>query len=792
MIRFVRKYPYHFSVVVLILSIAYYFCLPSPLFETPYTTVLKDRNDELLGAIIADDGQWRFPKADSVPEKFKTAITTFEDSWFYYHPGFNPVSLFRATIQNISAGRVVSGGSTLSMQTIRLARMGKSRTFLEKFVEIILATRLELSYSKDEILALYSAQAPFGGNVVGLETASWRYFGRKADELSWGEVALLAVLPNQPSLLFPGKNEERLLKKRNRLIEKLFDEGYLDSLTSELAKSEPLPAAPLPQPALAPHLLTRQINEGKKGKAIKTTLSKNLQKNVNAIVDKHHQYLKANEIYNLAAMVIEVESGEVLAYVGNTNVKEKGDFGDAVDVITAPRSTGSIMKPFLYAAMLNEGFILPKTLLPDIPTYISGFAPQNFNRRFEGAVHADIALAKSLNIPAVRMLADFSVEKFYYKLKELGVSTLTRNPGHYGLSLILGGAEATLWDLAGVYAGMARTLNRFDKLTPYHYQKKTYFSPKLDFVDQKANEDFGKGIEQYAELSAASIWLSFEAMLKVYRPGADANWELYETSKKIAWKTGTSYGHRDAWSIGVTPGYVVAVWVGNADGEGRPGLTGLTAAAPVLFDIFDLLPDKGWFNQPQDEMVEAEVCRKSGYLATENCAEKDSVLIQETGIRTSPCPYEVLVHLDKSEKFQVSTACESVSNMTHKSYFVLPPVQEWYYRFRHSDYKPLPPYRSDCLSDNFTDNKIMQMIYPVGTAKVFIPRELDGKLGNAIFEVAHRKPSTKIYWHLDEEYLGETVQFHEMAMQPSPGKHTLTLVDENGEVLEQNFEVAER
>ena len=230
MIRLIRKFPYHFTFVLFALLVGYYFCLPTPLFDTPYTTVLKDKNDELLGAIIADDGQWRFPQSDTIPDKFITSITTFEDAWFYYHPGFNPISLIRATIQNVSAGRVVSGGSTLTMQTIRLARKGKERSLIEKFIEIVLATRLELKYSKEEILALYAAQAPFGGNVVGLETAAWRYFGRKSDELSWGETALLAVLPNQPSLLFPGKNEDRLIQKRNRLINKLHEKGFLKFL----------------------------------------------------------------------------------------------------------------------------------------------------------------------------------------------------------------------------------------------------------------------------------------------------------------------------------------------------------------------------------------------------------------------------------------------------------------------------------------------------------------------------------------------------------------------------------
>lgn len=785
MVKFLKR---HFIGVILaftFLIVAYYFCLPNPLFDTPYTTVLKDRNQELLGAIIAEDGQWRFPKEDSLPPKFITAITTFEDKWFFHHPGFNPFSLVRALFQNIGAGKIISGASTLTMQTIRLSRKGKKRTVSEKIIELILATRLEFAYSKNEILSLYAAHAPFGGNVVGLETASWRYFGRNANELSWSESALLAVLPNQPSLLFPGKNEKKLLNKRNRLLDKLFKESHIDSLTCTLAKSEPLPGAPLRQPMIAPHLLTRMVNEGYKGNQIISTLSLPLQKGVNNVVKVNHDQLTANETHNLAAIVLEVASGKVLAYVGNTQKNTRGNHGQDVDIITAPRSTGSILKPFLYAAMLNEGQILPKTLLPDIPTFISGFAPQNFNRRFEGAVHADMALAKSLNIPAVRMLADYGVEKFYNKLKDIGLNTLRMPSGHYGLSLILGGAEATLWDLVGMYAGMARTLNDFDELTPYHYRKNIYTKPLLQNIP---TQNTIKGTEKYAPLSAASIWHTFDAMLKVYRPGSEENWELYEASKKIAWKTGTSYGHRDAWAIGITPGYVVGVWAGNADGEGRPGLTGLNAAAPVLFDIFDLLPNTGWFQKPHDELSEILVCSKSGHRASVNCVEKDNILIPTTGIRSPICPYGATVHLDASKNVRVNANCEKIANMRIKNYFVLPPVQEWYYRFKHADYETIPPYREDCQV-NRNNQLTMQMIYPVTGTKVFIPRELDGTLGNAVFKMAHRNPGTRVYWHLNETYLGETKQLHEMAVQPKPGKHKLTLIDEYGEIIEQKFEV---
>ena len=261
------------TIVLFLLLVAYYFCLPKHLFKDPTATVITSNKNELLGAIIADDGQWRFPENDSVPDKFKTCIIAFEDEYFYNHPGFNPISIFKALKENIDSGEIKRGGSTITQQVIRLSRKGKRRTYWEKFKEIILATRLELRYDKDEILALYASHAPFGGNVVGLDAASWRYFNRNSEDLSWAESATLAVLPNAPSLIYPGKNQLQLLKKRNRLLKKLLDNQTIDSLTYRLSISEGLPQKPYPLPQIAPHLL-QTIAKTDKGQRIKTSVNK--------------------------------------------------------------------------------------------------------------------------------------------------------------------------------------------------------------------------------------------------------------------------------------------------------------------------------------------------------------------------------------------------------------------------------------------------------------------------------------------------------------------------------------
>lgn len=289
-------------------------------------------------------------------------------------------------------------------------------------------------------------------------------------------------------------------------------------------------------------------------------------------------------------------------------------------------------------------------------------------------------------------------------------------------------------------------------------------------------------------LGAASIWFTFKAMLEVVRPEAEAGWEYYSSAKKIAWKTGTSFGFRDAWAVGVTPEYVIGVWVGNADGEGRPGLTGVQAAAPILFDIADALPETQWFDRPEGEMAEILVSKKSGYRASLQCDDTVRAMVPKPGLRSAVCTFHQRLHLDQSGNYRVNSQCVAVSEMKHQSWFVLPAVQEWYYRNKHPTYRTLPPWRADCMGE-VTTTHVMEFIYPSTKSKIHVPRELDGSIGKTVFEVAHRNPESIIYWHMDETYVGETTNVHQMAFSPSPGMHTITLVDGNGEMLTSKFEI---
>ena len=754
---------------------------PFPKFRAPLSTVVEAADGSLLGARIADDGQWRFPLSDQVPEKFEKALLTFEDRYFYYHPGINPVALIRALSYNLKAHKIVSGGSTITMQVARLSRGNSKRTYGEKIIEMLGAVKLEIFRSKKEILRMYSANAPFGGNNVGLDAAAWRYMGKSPADLSWAEASALAVLPNSPSMVYPGKNLETLKKRRNTLLEKLHSGGYIDSLTLVLALDEPLPGEPQPLPSKAPHL-TDYFFIRNKGERIRTTIDPMIQEKATEIINSHQKDLEGNFIFNSAALIIKVTTGEVLAYIGNSTNPVVRDHGGDVDIVRSPRSTGSILKPVLYAGMQQSGEILPNTFVADIPTRFPGFTPENFDRSFSGAVTAGTALSQSLNIPAVKMLQKYSPERFLELLRKTGFTTFTKAADHYGLSLILGGGETSLWELTGVYASFSRILNRFNK-------EKKYFKGDSHLPVLLPDEvQPGEAIEETdPPISAPAIWLTYEALRKVNRPETESGWQYFARAREIAWKTGTSFGFRDAWAVGTTPDYVIGVWAGNADGEGRPGLTGISAAAPILFDLAGIMEPVPWFTAPFEEMTTISVCSKSGYRAGPDCPETEEISACVNGLRSEACPFHRIVHLNKSGTLQVTSDCTPPINIINEPWFVLPPAMEYYYRQKHTDYNTLPPYAPGCRdSKNFP---VMEFIYPTPGIKIFIPRGHTGEFMRVVPEVVHRTPSKKIFWHLDEKYTATTKFMHQIEIFAESGNHILTVVDEDGNTIRCSFSV---
>jgi penicillin-binding protein 1C len=791
--RFFREKPYRlygagFGVLLLFFALS----LPEPLFDAWYSPALLDREGKLLGALAAEDGQWRFPPGEGLNGRFAAALIEAEDRRFRYHPGVDPLALGRSLLLNLRRGRTVSGASTLTMQTIRLARSAAfrakgrvlRRTLLEKAVEAVLAFRLELGFSKDEILALYAANAPFGANVVGLEAASWRWFGRSPGDLSWAEAALLASLPNSPALIHPGRNRDRLGEKRDALLDRLYRRGLFDGETLALARAEPLPGAPLPLPREAPHLLARLVEErgglgnfnsaalrGGLPLRFESALEAGIQERARLIMERGAGRFAGNGIMNGACLIIRTATGECAAYVGNVASPSAGE----VDLVRAFRSSGSLLKPFLYAGMLDSGDLLPQSLLSDIPTRVGSYSPENISRDYLGAVPADEALARSLNIPAVRSLRLYGVGRFARLLRDLGITSLFRSGEEYGLPLILGGAEVSLWEMTGLYAGLGRNSLSLPG-------EGSLFPPRL-FP--------GEGPSPRASpLSPGAAWLALEALCFGSRPGEEAQWQDYAGARRIAWKTGTSFGFRDAWAIGVSPDWTVGVWVGNATGEGRAELRSALTSAPLLFELFSALGSgRGdWFSPPGGELKTLELCAFSGFPPGPDCSKLKAGRLPRGAPPARSCPYCRALVLDGETGRRVLLGAGSGGETLRRSWFVLPPAEEWYYRRWNLDYKPLPPFEGESPREAGAALPLA-LFNPEEGSQVLVPRELDGGEGRIVFSAAHREGGTPIHWHLDGEYLGTTAFFHELEARPPPGRHTLTLVDARGNTLSRRFTV---
>ena len=777
--------------IIAALLLVFAFCLPRVLFEVPYSPVLYDRDGNLLGAQVASDGQWRFPGTDRINEKFTTSLIVTEDRRFKRHPGVDLLAIARATVQNIRGRKVISGGSTITMQTIRLSRGSRKRTIFEKGIEAVLALRLEIGRSKNDILALYAANAPFGANVVGLEAAAWRWFGRSPNDLSWAEAATLAVLPNSPALIHPGRNRETLKDKRDALLQKLSSRGFIDEETLSLSLAERLPGEPLPLPRLAPHLLDRLVLDVGR-MSFTAAIDRGIQERAAAIINRASERFASNNIFNGACVVINTRTGEVAAYVGNTVSPHAYD----VDVASSNRSSGSLLKPFLYAAMLDSGDMLPASLVSDIPTRIGSFSPENVTRSYLGVAPADHALARSLNVPAARSLRVYGVDRFAQHLRSLGLTTLFRAGDEYGLPLILGGAEVTLLEITGLYAGLGRAALVYSN-TP---ADEVFFSPLLQTV--KTFKQSGKRKTRASRQTASSLispgaaWLTLEALVHVARPGEESVWQEYAGARQIAWKTGTSYGLRDAWSIGITPEWTVGVWIGNASGEGRPELRSTTTAAPVLFEIFSALDSLGgnrrtWFYKPTAELRQIETCSSSGFPASVNCADIKFTDIPKNAPAARACGFCQTIVLDETLTYRIILESGVSISTAERKWFILPPAEEWYFRRWNLDYKPLPPFY-DSREASLPGERILALFNPEPDSQIYVPRELDGREGRIVFSAAHRNEAEIIYWHLDTQYLGYTQTFHEMEARPEPGPRTITLIDSKGNTIVRNFVVLDK
>lgn len=751
--------------------------LPKPLFPAPTGQVILDKSGRILRVFLDAGQQYHLPFLDtesraadtsSLPAKLKAAVIRYEDRRFYHHPGIDPLAVFRAMYDNLRSGERISGASTITMQVARLAG-NRPRTPAHKLVEMLQALKLEMLYSKDQLLAIYLNRAPFGGNIVGFQAASYRYFAKDPALLTWAEAATLAVLPNAPGLIDPYRNREDLLRKRNRLLSLLADERRLDGETLQRSLLEPLPGDPFAFPFLAPHFCEFLHNTEQQG-VVRTTLDAELQQTVEEVVGYRMESVGRFGIHNAAVLVAETDSGRVRAYVGSSDYWDSGHNGQ-VDGVRASRSTGSLLKPFLYALAMDEGILLPQTLIQDIPTHFGAFSPHNIDLNYRGLVSASESLILSLNVPTVRLLSEYGVERFYRFLTAAGLHSLFRPPQDYGLTLILGGAEASLFELAGLYRGLGRY---------------GVFSPLTLIREEPAGAEVRL-------ISPGASYLTLEVLSELGRPGAEYYWENFQSGRPLSWKTGTSYGQKDAWSIGLNSKWIVAVWVGNFTGEGNANLRSSTLAAPLLFDVFNILPggnQEEWFQSPAEALQAVKLCRDTGYRAGPDCRETHTVSAPAGGKALAQCPYHKKIYTTLDGTQRVNALCWEPGQYREETRLIYPPAVAQYLRERGRLTERIPPFKPGfSAADGLA---AVRIVYPEEGAKIWIPKDIDGNTQKLTLRAAHLEQDSILYWYADDLYLGKTKGLHTWSVHFLRGSHKLEIVDSGGNRAARNFFVVSR
>ena len=757
--------------------------LPRPLFPTAHGQVIMDESGRILRVFLDEEQQYHLPflrqstKAAArssegstgsagspfIPAKLEAAVIRYEDRRFYRHPGVDPLAVLRAVYDNFRRGERVSGASTITMQVARLAG-GRPRTPANKLVEMLQAMKLEILYSKEEILGIYLSRAPFGGNIVGFQAASYRHFAKEPSLLTWAEAATLAVLPNAPGLIDPQRNREDLILKRNRLLHLLAEERCLDGETLQRSVFEPLPDDLSPFPFLAPHLSERLHAVRPQG-VVRTTLDAGLQRQVEEVVGYRMNSAGRFGVHNAAVLVAETGSGKVRAYVGSSDFFDHAHNGQ-VDGIQANRSTGSLLKPFLYALAMDEGILLPQTQIQDIPSQFGAFSPRNIDLSYRGLIPASESLILSLNVPTVRLLSEYGLERFYHFLTMAGLKGLFRPPQDYGLTLILGGAEASLFELAGLYRG----LGRYGVFSPLTLLEDGSTGPEVQLI------------------SAGASYLTLKVLSELGRPGAEYYWENYQSGRPLAWKTGTSYGQKDAWSIGLNPKWTVAVWVGNFTGEGNANLRSSTLAAPLLFDVFNILPGKGqeeWFRPLPHALQPVRLCRDTGYRAGPDCQDSYIASAPTGGKPLPQCPYHKKIYVTLDGTYRVNALCWEPARYREETRLFYPPAVAQYLRERGRLVEQIPPFNPGFSgTDNFS---VLRIVYPEEGSKIWIPRDIDGNDQKLTLRAAHLEPNSILYWYADNLYLGKTTELHTWSVRFPRGWHKLEIIDGRGNRIARNF-----
>jgi penicillin-binding protein 1C len=705
-----------------------------------------------MNAYLTKDQKWRMKtELEEISPLLRKTIIAKEDKYFYSHPGVNPLAVTRAFFKNLFRMKRTSGASTITMQVARALEPGK-RNIWSKMREMFRAFQLEWKYSKNEILQMYLNLVPYGGNIEGVKSASLLYFKKNPDHLSLAEITALSIIPNRPSSLVMGKNNDLIIQERNRWLKKFADDKVFTAKEIEDALSEPLTATRNTVPHYAQHISYKLKRQG--GHSIQTHIDLNTQLKTEKLVEDYSRSQRLRNIKNAAVIIIDNKTHNVISYVGSSSFSDTTD-GGQVNGAEAIRQPGSTLKPLLYAMCFDEGLLTPKMVMTDVPVNYAGYAPENYDQKFNGYVTVEYALDHSLNIPAVKSLKLLGHERLIQKLANCDFKQIKKDQHKLGLSMILGGCGTSLEELTGLFSSFANN--------------GTYISPSYSM-----NDTIHKRVNI---VSDAAAYMVNNILSKVNRPDFPISWSATEKMPKIAWKTGTSYGRRDAWSIGYNKNYTVGVWCGNFSGVGVADLSGANIATPLLFKIFNTIDydsDVEWFAPPKD-CEQRQVCSETGLLPAEQCT---SLVMDEFIPLISPtkqCSNLQEVLLSADEKISYCKSCVPESGYKKKMMKIVEPDMQAYFSESGISYEKIPPHNENC--EVIFKGNAPSITSPTNGSEYLIskknpePLQLTCKTASDV---------SKVYWYIDDKFFKACHPADKQFFIPTEGPVKISCTDDKG------------
>jgi penicillin-binding protein 1C len=751
-LRFFKRLGFLFlGLIVLFFILNWIFPLPD---KIEYSTVVTDAKGDVINAYLTSDDKWRMrTELEEISPLLRKTIIAKEDRYFYSHPGVNPLAMTRALFKNIFRMRRTSGASTITMQVAR-ALEHRKRNMLSKCIEMFRAFQLELRYSKDEILQMYLNLVPYGGNVEGVKSASQLYFGKNPDHLSLAEITALSIIPNRPSSLVLGKNNGLILEERNRWLKKFESDDVFTAKEIEDALSEPLTASRGVVPHYIPHLAGKLKRLLGSNATIHTNIDLNMQLKTEKIVEDYVRMQRLKNIKNAAVIILDNRTHKIVSYIGSSDFKDTLD-GGQVNGAAAIRQPGSTLKPLLYAMCFDEGLLTPKTVVTDVPVNYEGYAPENYDEKFSGYVTIEYALDHSLNIPAVKSLRLLGKDKLAEKLSSCGFKQIAKDQRKLGLSMILGGCGTTLEELTGLFSAFA---NNGNFISPQYIQGDSAYRKTM-------------------LVSPAANFMVNEILSKINRPDFPLNWSATERMPKIAWKTGTSYGRRDAWSIGYNKNYTVGIWVGNFSGVGNADLSGANVATPLLFRIFNTIDydsDESWFTQPADCDIR-KVCSETGLLPSGECSNLVTDYFIPLISTTQSCTNRQEIIISADEKMSYCKACAPDAGYKKKWYRIIEPDMQAWYADNRLSFEKVPPHNPEC-------ELVFKGAAPVINSPVNGTEYLISKKSPEPLQLTCKTASdvTRVYWYINDKFYKSCNAGEKQFFAPTEGPVKISCTDDKG------------